>query len=91
MQGRRKVWNRNLLSRGVIGEDFKEELANFILFLLIDMLGIFAFYVLSNLDDNFLAQVFGIGAELALGLLDSDFFHVLLLIIICRAAAIGGV
>lgn len=91
MQGRRKVWNRNLLSRGAISEDFKEKLANIILFLLVDVPGIIALYVLSDLDDDFLAQVFGIGAELALGLLDSDFLDVLLLISIRRAATIGGV
>lgn len=91
MQGRRKVWNRNLLSRGAISEDFKEKLANVILFLLVDVPGIIALYVLCDLDDDFLAQVFGIGAELALGLLDSDFLDVLLLISIRRAATIGGV
>ena len=91
MQGCGKVWNWNLLRRSVIGEDFKEKLANITLFLLVNMLGIIALYVLGNLDDDFLAQIFSIGTELALSLLDSDFFHVLLLIIICRAAAIGGV
>lgn len=91
MQGRRNVWNRNLLNRSAISEDFKEKLANIILFLLVDVPGIIALYVLCDLDDDFLAQVFGIGAELALGLLDSDFLDVLLLISIRRAATIGGV
>jgi len=91
MQGRRNVWNRNLLNRSAISEDFKEKLANIILFLLVNVPGIIALYVLCDLDDDFLAQVFGIGAELALGLLDSDFLDVLLLISIRRAATIGGV
>ena len=54
MQGCGKVWNRNLLGRSVIGEDFKEKLANIILFRIVNMLGVIALYVLGDLDDDFL-------------------------------------